>query len=243
MDINLLLTFSLFIVGFLYASVGHGGASGYLAVLSIFSIPVSSYKPVILILNILVAGIGFIQFTKAGFFKWKLCWPFLISSLPMAYIGSKMVVHGDIYNLILGLALIFPVVRLLGLIPGEKNIRKEVSVSWALIFGLIMGFLAGMLSIGGGIFLSPLLIILAWANAKEAAAASALFIVLNSASGLLGHTTEIQFGSAPLVWFTSALAGGIAGSYFGSRHFALNTVKYLLSAVLAIASCKLIFFM
>ena len=243
MDINILLAISLFTVGFLYASVGHGGASGYLAVLSIFAIPVVSYKPVILILNILVAGIGFLQFTKAGFFKWKLCWPFLVSSLPMAYVGSKIALQGDIYNLILGIALIIPVIRLLGLIPGEKNETKEVSIPLALVFGLIMGFLAGMLSIGGGIFLSPLLIILAWANAKEAAAASALFIVLNSISGLLGHTAEINFGSESVAWFSSALAGGIAGSYFGSRHFAVNTVKYLLSAVLAIASCKLIFFM
>lgn len=243
MDINILLALSLFIVGFLYASVGHGGASGYLAILSIFAIPVVAYKPIILILNILVAGIGFIQFTKAGFFKWKLCWPFLISSLPAAYVGSQMALKGDIYNLILGLALVIPVVRLLGLIPGEKNETKEVSIPLALVFGLIMGFLAGMLSIGGGIFLSPLLIILAWANAKEAAAASALFIVLNSISGLLGHTSEIHFGSESFVWFFSALAGGITGSYFGSRHFAVQTVKYLLSAVLAIASCKLIFFM
>lgn len=240
---SLLLALSLFVVGFLYASVGHGGASGYLAVLSIFAIPVVSYKPIILILNILVAGIGFIQFTRAGFFRWQLCWPFLISSLPMAYFGSKMAIEGDIYNLILGLALIIPVVRLLGIIPGEKTTRKEVSIPLALIFGLIMGLLAGMLSIGGGIFLSPLLIILAWANAKEVAASSALFIVLNSASGLLGHTAEIHFGNESLIWFTSALAGGIAGSYFGSRHFAINTVKYILSAVLAIASCKLIFFM
>ena len=243
MDITILLALSLFIVGFLYASVGHGGASGYLAVLSIFAIPVVNYKPVILILNILVAGIGFIQFTRAGFFKWKLCWPFLISSLPAAYIGSQMTLKGDVYNFILGLALIIPVVRLLGLIPGEKNQTKEVSIPLALVFGLIMGLLAGMLSIGGGIFLSPLLIILAWANAKEAAGASALFIVLNSMSGLLGNTSDINLGSESFVWFFSALAGGIAGSYFGSRHFAVQTVKYLLSAVLAIASCKLIFFM
>lgn len=243
MDITILLALSLFIVGFLYASVGHGGASGYLAVLSIFAIPVASYKPVILILNIMVAGIGFIQFSRAGFFKWRLCWPFLLTSLPMAFIGSKMAIKGDIYNLILGIALIIPVIRLLGLIPGEKRRTAPVSIPLALLFGLIMGLLSGMLSIGGGIFLSPLLIILAWANAKEAAAASALFIVLNSASGLLGHTGEIHFGNDALIWFSSALAGGIAGSYFGSRHFAVNTVKYLLSAVLAIASCKLIFFM
>ncbi|MBC7915309.1 MAG: sulfite exporter TauE/SafE family protein [Pyrinomonadaceae bacterium] len=243
MDINLILALSLFTVGFLYASVGHGGASGYLAVLSIFAIPVTSYKPVILILNILVAGIGFFQFKRAGFFKWKLCWPFLLTSLPMAFIGSKMAVKGDIYNLILGLALIIPVIRLLGLIPGEKDKKKDVSVPLALFFGLIIGFLSGMLSIGGGIFLSPLLIILAWANAKEAAAASALFIALNSISGLLGHNGAITIGNEALIWFSAALAGGIAGSYFGSRHFAVLTIKYLLSGVLAIASCKLLFFM
>jgi uncharacterized protein len=243
MDITLLLAFSLFTVGFLYASVGHGGASGYLAVLSIFSIPVASYKPVILILNILVAGIGFIQFTKASFFKWKLCWPFLITSLPAAFMGSAMPLKGDIYNLILGLALVIPVIRLLGLFPGEKSEKKEVSVPLALVWGLVIGFLSGMLSIGGGIFLSPLLIMLAWADAKQAAAASALFIVLNSISGLLGHSGPIQVESESMIWFTSALAGGIAGSYFGSQRFSIATVKYLLSAVLAIASCKLLFFM
>lgn len=243
MDITILLTTSLFTVGFLYASVGHGGASGYLAVLSIFAIPVVNYKPTILILNILVASIGFIQFTRAGFLKWKLCWPFLLSSLPMAFIGSKMAVKDDIYHLILGIALIIPVIRLLGIIPGEAVKKKDVSVPVALLFGVIIGFLSGMLSIGGGIFLSPLLILLAWADAKEAAAASALFIVLNSISGLLGHPGEIQIGNEALSWFSAAFAGGIAGSYVGSRHFAVATVKYLLSAVLAIASCKLIFFM
>lgn len=243
MEISLLLALSLFTVAFLYASVGHGGASGYLAVLSIFSVPVSSYKPIILILNILVAGAGFLQFSRAGFFKWNLCWPFLITSLPTAFIGSKMAVAGDIYNLILGLALIIPVIRLLGLIPGQKEKKQELSVGLALAFGVVIGFLSGMLSIGGGIFLSPLLIMLAWADAKEAAAASALFIVLNSISGLMGHAGEIHFENSSIIWFSSALAGGVAGSYFGSRHFAVMTVKYLLSAVLAIASCKLIFFM
>ena len=243
MDTNLLLALTLFIVAFLYGSVGHGGASGYLAVLSIFAIPVISYKPIILMLNILVAGIGFIQFTRAGYFKWKLCWPFLITSLPMAFIGSRIPVQGEVYNLILGIALIIPILRLLGIIPGEKSGHRKVSVPVALIFGLVIGFLSGMLSIGGGIFLSPLLIMLAWADAKQAAAASALFIVLNSLSGLLGHSAEINLSNESLIWFSSALIGGIGGSYFGSRHFAVNTVKYLLSAVLAIASCKLIFFM
>jgi uncharacterized protein len=243
MDINLLLVFTLFVIGFLYSSVGHGGASGYLAVLSIFSIPVADYKPLILVLNIIVASMGFIQFTKAGYYRWKLCWPFLLTSIPMAFIGSQMPVKGDLYNLLLGVALIIPVIRLLGFTPVEKIERKEVKLTIALFSGIIIGFLSGMLNIGGGIFLSPLLILLAWANAKEAAAASAIFIVLNSLSGLLGHPGNIHLDSSSAAWFLSALCGGIAGAYWGSQRFHLITVRYLLTAVLAIASVKLIFFM
>ncbi|WP_207425550.1 sulfite exporter TauE/SafE family protein [Pedobacter sp. SYSU D00535] len=236
------MALSLFIIGFLYASVGHGGASGYLAVLSIFSIPVAEYKPLILVLNILVAGTGFVQFARAGYFKWKLCWPFLLTSIPAAFVGSKMAVKGDIYNLLLGLALIIPVIRLLGFSPAEK-IKKEVQVPLAIGLGIVLGFLSGMLSIGGGIFLSPLLMLLAWANAKEAATASALFIVLNSVSGLLGHPGEIVATPSATIWFLAAFAGGITGAYFGSQQFRMATVRYLLTAVLAIASAKLIFFM
>ncbi|WP_207532009.1 sulfite exporter TauE/SafE family protein [Desertivirga arenae] len=243
MDINLLLALSLFVVGFLYASVGHGGASGYLAVLSIFAIPVLDYKPLILVLNILVASMGFIQFTRAGYFKWRLCWPFLLTSIPAAFIGSKMPVKGDLYNLLLGLALVIPVIRLLGFTPVERLRRKEVKVPVALFIGIIIGFLSGMLNIGGGIFLSPVLILLAWADAKEAAAASAIFIVLNSAAGLLGFKGTINFDISSSAWFIAALCGGIAGAYWGSQRFKVVTVRYLLTAVLAIASVKLIFFM
>ncbi|WP_256010525.1 sulfite exporter TauE/SafE family protein [Desertivirga xinjiangensis] len=243
MDYTLLLTLSLFVIGFLYASVGHGGASGYLAVLSIFSVPIASYKPLILVLNILVAGMGFIQFSRAGFLKWKLCWPFLITSIPMAFLGSKMPLHGQLYNLLLGLALMIPVIRLLGFSPVEKMARKELTLPLALLLGMIIGFLSGMLNIGGGIFLSPILILLAWGNAKEAAAASAIFIVLNSASGLLGHPGDISINAESLTWFSAALCGGLAGAYWGSQRFQLVTVRYVLTAVLAVASVKLIFFM
>lgn len=243
MDLNLLLALSLFVIGFLYASVGHGGASGYLAVLSIFAIPVAEYKPLILVLNILVASMGFIQFTRAGYFKWGLCWPFLLTSIPAAFIGSKMPIKGDLYNLLLGLALVVPVIRLLGFTPVEQLQRKDVKVPIALFIGVIIGFLSGMLNIGGGIFLSPLLILLAWADAKEAAAASAIFIVLNSASGLLGFNGHINFDISSSAWFIAALCGGIAGAYWGSQRFKVVTVRYLLTAVLAIASVKLIFFM
>ena len=243
MDFNILLILSLFVIGFLYASVGHGGASGYLAVLSIFGIAVLDYKPIILILNILVAGMGFIQFSRAGYFKWKLTLPFLITSIPMAFLGSKLAVKGDLYNLLLGLALVVPVIRLLGFTPVEQLDRKEVKIYIALFIGALIGFLSGMLNIGGGIFLSPVLILLAWADAKEAAASSALFIVLNSISGLIGYEGLIDFNLSTSAWFIAALSGGIAGAYWGSQRFKVVTVRYLLTAVLAIASVKLLFFM
>lgn len=241
---DLLIAFALLIIGFLYASVGHGGASGYIAVLSLFSVPLKTYTPLILILNITIAGMAFIQFYRAGYFKWNLCWPFLITSIPFAFSGSKVHLPGDVYHLILGLALMFPVIRLLGINPRENLHKKEISLVIALLVGAIIGFISGLLSIGGGIFLSPILILMAWANTKEAAAVSSIFIVLNSLSGLLGNTTiHFELNPSSYIWFMAAVSGGAAGAYFGSHRFAQITVRYLLSAVLCIASVKLIFFM
>lgn len=243
MSSEIIIALSLFMIGFLYASVGHGGASGYIAVLSLNAIPVATYKPFILVLNILVAGMAFYQFSRSGYFKWKICCPFLITSIPAAFFGSGFPLHNDIYNLLLGIALILPVIKLLGLIPGEKKEQKDVPFLAALFIGAVLGFLSGMLNIGGGIFLSPVLILLSWANAKEAAAASALFIVLNSMGGLLGNAAPISITSTSALWFLTAAAGGFLGAYLGSRRFPQLTVRYLLTAVLAVASCKLIFFM
>lgn len=243
MELDISIALSLYLVGFLYASVGHGGASGYIAVLSLFSIPVSTYKPLILILNILVAGVAFFQFRKAGYFRWKLCRIFLITSVPAAFIGSKYSLEGNIYHYLLGLALVLPIIKLVGINPPESEITKTVKVLPALLIGTLLGGLSGMLNIGGGIFLSPVLILLGWANVKEAAAASALFIVLNSFSGLLGSSATLIMNSSAINWFLMAAAGGLTGAYWGASRFQHVTVRYLLSAVLTIASVKLLFFM
>lgn len=243
MSLDIIIGLSLFLIGFLYSSVGHGGASGYIAVLSLYAIPVGEYKPMILILNILVAGMAFYQFRKAGYFKWEICRPFLFTSVPAAFIGSRFPLQGDLYNLLLGIALVIPIIKLLGVIPADFKGKKAVPVLAPLVWGAVLGFLSGMLNIGGGIFLSPVLILLSWANAKEAAAASALFIVLNSFGGLLGSSDPINVNPSAAIWVLSAAAGGFLGSYIGSQRLPQVTIRYLLTAVLAMASCKLIFFM
>ncbi|MEO6537755.1 MAG: sulfite exporter TauE/SafE family protein [Ferruginibacter sp.] len=246
MDISIIIIpVLLLIVGFLYASVGHGGASGYIAVLSLFGIAASTYKPVVLILNIIIASIAFIHFYKAGYLKWKLCWPFLITSIPFAFIGSRFILHDNIHNLLLGLALIFPIVRLSGLMPLKKEpVLKEIPLVWALLIGVILGFAAGLLNIGGGIFLSPVLILFSWATAKESAAAASLFIICNSAAGLLaaGLPGISAFNTVSYLWLAAAIMGGIMGAYLGSNKFKQSTVRYVLASVLTIASIKLIFF-
>lgn len=242
MNLIVVIALCLAVVAFLYASVGHGGASGYIAVLSLFSVSVSVYKPLVLVLNIVIAGLAFIQFYRAGYFQWALCWPFLITSIPFAFLGSGVSVQSDFYNLFLGLALLFPIIRLLGYSPKERSDMQIMSLPGAMLTGAIIGFVAGLLNIGGGIFLSPVLILLGWANAKQAAAVSSLFIVCNSVSGLFGATNvAFTLDTRFYLWLGAAMVGGIVGSYLGSHNFRQKTIQHLLAGVLAIACVKLIF--
>jgi len=232
----------LLIVAFLYASVGHGGASGYIAVLTLFNIAMPVYKPVVLVLNIIIAGIAFIQFYRAGYFKWKLAWPFLVTSIPAAFIGSQFKTSEHVYNLILGIALLFPIIRLLSKSPAEKTAIKQVQLLPALIWGAVIGLAAGFLNIGGGIFLSPVIILLAWGNTKDAAAVSSLFIVCNSTAGLAAAgLSSSSFTTTSFVWIGAAVIGGLTGAYLGSHRFKLTTVRYILATVLCIAAVKLTF--
>jgi uncharacterized protein len=239
---EILIPLLLLIVAFLYASVGHGGASGYIAVLTLFNTAMPVYKPVVLVLNIIIAGIAFIQFYRAGYFKWKLAWPFLTTSIPAAYLGSHFTTSEHLYKLILGIALLFPIIRLLSNSPKEKKEQKELQLLPALIWGAVIGVVSGFLNIGGGIFLSPVIILLAWGNTKDAAAVSSLFIVCNSLAGLAAAgISSSSFTSTSYIWIGAAVIGGLAGSYLGSHRFKLITVRYILSSVLCIAAVKLIF--
>jgi uncharacterized membrane protein YfcA len=235
------LTIAVFIVAFLYSSVGHAGASGYIAIMSLFSLAPTVIKPTALILNILVSCIAYWQFWRAGHFSWRLFWPFALLSVPLAFLGGYINLPTHLFKIFVGFALLFSAVRFL-FRPPDDTVAHEPSRLAAVSSGGVLGLLAGLTGTGGGIFLTPLLLFNHWATAKTAAAVSALFILVNSISGLLGNFSSTRFfPSFALVVAVSAVVGGTAGSYLGSQRFEHTTIKRLLAVVLVIAGAKLIF--
>jgi uncharacterized protein len=232
----------LFLVAFLYASVGHGGASGYLALMAIFSIAPEVMKPTALLLNLFVSLTSFIQFYRGKHFNFKLFLPFAVSSVPMAFVGGLITLDTFIYKKILGILLLIPIVRFLFF--GNITVAeiKKPSMVLSVLIGAAIGFLSGMIGIGGGIILSPVLILLKWANMKQAAAVSALFIFVNSIAGLAGQITKgIHFSGDMYAYVGIAFVGGIGGAYFGSMRFNQSILRYLLALVLIVAAYKLLF--
>lgn len=231
----------LFIVAFLYASVGHGGASGYLALMALFSFSPSVMKSSALILNICVSVIAFYQYYKGGYFKWQLFLPFIITSVPASFIGAYITVDADIYKKILGVLLLFPILRLLGVFGKENEKLKEIKWLWALFIGAIIGLLSGMIGIGGGIILSPVILLLHWGNIKQSAAVSALFIFVNSIAGITGLMIKgVSIDNYVFLWLPVAITGGVAGAYVAQKKLNNQTLKVILASVLVIASMKLL---
>jgi len=230
----------LAIMAFLYASVGHGGASGYLAVMAIFAIAPSIMKQTALLLNLGVSLMSFIAFFRQGFFKWKLFWPFALGSIPAAFLGAKIPLTDSTYKQILGFCLLMAVIRMVYQLKEEKS-NPLIPVLGVFIGGII-GLLSGMIGIGGGIILSPLLLLFRWASLKEAAAVSALFIFVNSMAGLAGLKTWIPLDQSQMIyWLIASLIGGFIGAIWGSKKASNQKVKWILALVLVIASLKLWF--
>lgn len=244
---GLWMAFLVFWVAMLYASVGHGGASGYQAVLSFFAIPVRVMAGTALCLNILVAGASALNYRRAGYFQGRLTWPFLLASIPTAFIGGLVSVPETVYSFLLGAVLLFAAWRLslssrfaFGGNPFSDTLPEPIHPAAALLSGGLIGLLSGMLGIGGGIFLSPLLLLMRWADAKQAAAASAVFILVNAVFGLLGRMAghNLALGNLGLLIPAAVLGGGI-GAYWGARRFNQLLLRRLLSVTLLLASGKL----
>lgn len=233
----------VFIVAALYSSVGHGGASGYLAVLSFFAVAPATMGSTALTLNVLVAGVALFSYVRAGHLSWKLAWPFVVLSIPAAFIGGLIHVSEKTYFVLLALALVFAAYRLAMSATGsmEDTEYKQVKLSASLPAGAAIGLLSGIVGVGGGIFLSPIMLLFRWANAKRTSAIAALFIVVNSLAGLAGRLVkgELAIGIfSPLI--VIAFLGGLLGSYFGANRFSGIVLRRLLAAVLVIASAKMV---
>jgi uncharacterized membrane protein YfcA len=246
-----LLLPSILIVAVLYSSVGHGGASGYLAVISLVGFSTRPFVPIVLTLNVLVASISFVNYRKPGAFSFRRLLPFVVTSIPASYLGGMVKVSDVAFQLILGIALIAAAWRLA--IPrriefrdNDKHKFSNASM-WAigLPIGLVLGFVSGMIGIGGGVFLSPVLLFLGITNIKGSAAMASAFIVLNSLAGLAGHLSSLSMlynpsPITPLAFIATGLIGALAGSRWGATRKQPRTLQLVLASVLVFASVKLV---
>ena len=241
-----LLLFSLSIIAALYASVGHGGASGYLAILSLSVYAANDpswLKQHAWSLNLLVAGVAFLAFRKSGFFDYKVAIPFVITSIPAALIGGYLRINDGVYDTLLSITLVFAAWKLCTNKPrdSEDLFSNPPPIYVALIVGALIGLLSGLIGVGGGIFLSPIIILFGWSDPKTTAGISAIFIWVNSAAGLIGSSISgqnvIEFDL--LIPFAIAvLIGGYFGSKFGSEKFSQKIVQNMLVTVMLIAAVR-----
>jgi len=231
---------AVMVIAFLFASVGQAGASGYIAVMALFSFAPETIRPTALVLTILVALQGSYQFWRAGHVSWPLFWPLAAASVPCAFLGGYLNLPPRMLNLLLGALLLYSAGWLLIRPPPERSPRLP-SLPTTLSAGGVLGFLAGLTGTGAGIFLTPLMILRGWCSTKTAAAVSTLFILANAVAGLLGNVSSTRhFPTFALALAVAAVAGGATGSYLGSRRFSPHVIKRLLAVVLAIAGLKLV---
>ncbi len=230
------------LVAFLYAAVGHGGASGYLALMALFEFAPDEMKSTGLLLNLFVAAISFYHFWKSGYFKGKLFLVFAVGSIPFAFLGGMLEVDVKTYKIILGILLIFAILKMLGAFGKESKEIKKVGWMAGISTGAAIGFFSGLIGIGGGIILSPVILLFKWGSMKEAAAVSALFIWANSAAGMSGQLNSgIQLSTDIWIFVGLAVIGGFVGSWVGSKKMNNQALRYLLAFVLILASVKLVF--
>ena len=237
------LAILMFLAALLYSSVGHAGASGYLAVMAIFGVPPEVMRPTALALNILVATITTIKFFRVGAFSWKILLPFALGSIPFAFIGGSLTLPGYLYKPIVGLVLLYAAYWLFRANNSSETIAINPLPFWAgVLSGVAIGFLSGLTGVGGGIFISPLLLFMNWAQVRETAGISAAFILVNSIAGLLGNLASVaQLPNVIVYWAPAVIIGGYIGAEYGSQRFGSLTLKRLLAVVLIVAGLKMMF--
>lgn len=232
----------VFLVALLYSSAGFGGASGYLLVMKLFDVPSNVMSSTALVLNIFVSSISFYSYVRAGYFRPRLLLPFLITSIPAAFIGATFKISEQTYATLLYIVLTYLAIRmvLLPTLTEKPNWTPRAIPLWAGLFsGAIIGFLSGVIGIGGGIFLAPLIMLMQWGNSKETAASAGGFIAVNSISGVIGRFANDTFvlGEFGLLLLVVGILGALIGSGLGAVRFSGAGVRRALGAILTIAVC------
>ena len=243
-----------FAMAALYASVGHGGASGYLAVMGLFAFSPAVMRPTALALNIIVSLVAAARFHRAGLFQWRLFWPFAVVSVPAAFAGGAMTLPVRGYKILVGIVLLYAAAWMFRSTwnlrpesasgPVLDSVPRSAPKIWtALPVGLAIGLLSGLTGVGGGIFLSPVILYMGWATTRETSAVAAAFILVNSIAGFLGQLSGVaQLPPSISIWAIAVLTGGWLGASYGSSHAPTPTLRRILSLVLVIAGIKLIAF-
>lgn len=239
-----LLAAGMLVAAFGYASVGHGGASAYLAAMALAGVAPQEMRPIALLLNVVVSAIATYKFHRAGHFRWRLFWPFAVLSIPLAFVGGAITLPGQAYKVLVGAVLLYAAWQLWrsGRAGDEMRPVRQPPIPWAMAIGAAMGLLAGLTGVGGGIFLSPLLLMLGWAGTKQTSAVAAPFILVNSIAGLAAGFAATSASLPGHIWILAGavLIGGWFGAEYGSRRFANPVVRRVLAVVLALAGAKMV---
>lgn len=239
---DVVLTVFILLAAMLYAAVGHAGASGYLAAMALAEVSPAVMKPTALSLNILVALIATTRYYRVGAFSWSLFWPLVLTSIPFAFIGGSVTLDAEIYKLLVGIVLVYAAYRaFLGAETRSSLAVRAPHSALLMVVGAALGLLSGLTGVGGGIFLSPLLLFLRWAPIRVISGTAAAFILVNSIAGLLGVISRVP--ELPMVlpyWAIAAVVGGFVGAEYGSRRLASPVIQKLLALVLIIAGIKMI---
>jgi uncharacterized membrane protein YfcA len=241
---ELILTALIFIAATLYSSVGHAGASGYLAAMALFGLAPETMRPTALALNVLVASLATYRYTRAGQNDLKLLIPFVVASIPAAFVGGMIHIPPAFYKPLIGIILLLSAFQLLRTAKTSKQKDRKVQrppLAASLATGAGLGLLAGLSGTGGGIFLSPLLLFMGWAPTRNVSGVAASFILVNSISGLLGNISSLQaLPSALSVWAGAVLLGGLVGTQLGTRTLTIPGIRIMLALVLVIAGGKML---
>ena len=227
------------LMAILYSSVGHGGASGYLAAMALWGLAPEEMRPAALMMNIVVTTWLLTRFQPYKLMPYRLFWPLVIASTPLAFVGGLVSISAESYRLVLGVVLVLAAVRML-MIPKATLAINEPALLTIVLVGGVLGFLAGLTGIGGGVFLSPILLVFGWCSIRQSAAVAAGFILLNSLAGLAGYVASDQSWPMGTGWLVmAALAGCLVGGELASHRASSSTLQKLLAAVLIIAGSKM----